>query len=200
MSYLTTRPEFESHNHPISLIGDNDMDAAEAEASLDSFSPLRPQTTLRREIIIQPPRGWSALHLGDIWEYRDLLYFLVLRDLKTRYRQTALGPLWIIIAPLFSMVLYTLIFGVIAKPAERRCAYQAFTYCTLLPWDSFSDAVGSGSTSLLSNRDLISKVYFPRLLPPFSKIISSLVDFFISFLILIGMLIYYHLVPNWGIS
>jgi len=167
------------------------------EAQLESLSTHTASSS--HTIIIEPARGWSALNLRELWEYRDLLYFMVWRDLKTRYRQTALGPLWILIQPLFSMVLYTIIFGVIAKLPSGGVPYQVFTYCALLPWDVFNDAVNSGSTPLLSNRDLISKVYFPRLVLPLTRIISSLVDFSISFIILIGMLVFYRLSPNWGI-
>ncbi len=162
-------------------------------------SPRDQAFTTNHETIIEPARGWSALKLREVWDYRDLLYFMVMRDLKTRYSQTALGPLWIIINPLFSMVLYTVIFGVIAKLPSGNVPYQVFTYCALLPWDMFSDDVGSGSTSLLSNRELISKIYFPRLVLPFSRVISSLVDFWISFVILIGMLIFYRITPTWGV-
>lgn len=152
-----------------------------------------------RETVIEPAHGWSSLKLYEIWEYKDLLYFMVWRDLRARYRQTALGPLWIVINPLVSMVIYTVVFGVIAGLPSGNSPYQVFTYTALLPWDTFSDAVGSGSSSLLGNRDLISKVYFPRLLLPFSRIFSSLVDFLISFVILIGMLIFYRITPNMGV-
>lgn len=150
-------------------------------------------------ITIQPARGWSALHLGEIWEYRDLLYFMIVRDLKTRYRQTALGPLWIIINPLFSMVIYTIVFGVIAKLPSGNSPYPVFTYTALLPWDFFSDAVSSGTNALLANRQLLSKVYFPRLLLPLSQVASSLVDFLITFVILLGMMVYYQISPTIGL-
>lgn len=150
-------------------------------------------------VVIEPARGWSALRLSELWEYRDLLYFMTTRDLKARYRQTALGPLWIIIQPLFSMVIYTVIFGMIAKLPSGGVPYQVFTYCAILPWDLFGDTVNSGTTSLLASRDLISKIYFPRLLIPLSRVLSSLVDFGISFVILLGMLVFYRLTPNWGV-
>lgn len=156
--------------------------------------PVQQQT-----IIIQAARGWSALNLQEIWEYRDLLYFMVVRDLKTRYRQTALGPLWIIINPIFSMVVYTVIFGVIANLPSGNTPYAAFTYTALLPWDFFSDAVSSGTSSLLSNKNLIGKVYFPRLLIPLSRIASSLIDFAIAFVILIGLIIFFRITPTVGV-
>lgn len=149
--------------------------------------------------VIEHARGWSALHLGEILEYRDLLYFMVVRDIKTRYRQTALGPLWIIINPLFSMVVYTIVFGIIAKLPSGNTPYPVFTYTALLPWDFFADAVGAGTSSLLTNRQLLGKVYFPRLLLPLSQIAGSLIDFMITLVILFGMMIYYRISPTIGV-
>lgn len=151
------------------------------------------------ETVLQPTRGWSALRLRELWEYRDLLAYLTWRDLQTRYRQMALGPLWIIIQPLLSMVLYTAIFGQIAKLPSDGKPYAVFTFVALLPWNVFTDAVNAGSGSLVGNRHLISKVYFPRLLPAISRFLSSLVDFSISFGILLLMLLAYGIRPNWGV-
>src|SRR5262245_54286024 len=120
------------------------MDSINLESNLNRV-PKRgaPPPTSAHEVVIEPARGWSSLRLGEIWEYRDLLYFMIWRDLRTRYRQTALGPLWIIINPLFSMVIYTVIFGIIANLGNNSTVpYQVLTYCALLPWDTFSDAVG----------------------------------------------------------
>ncbi len=153
----------------------------------------------QQEIIIQPTSGWASLRLGEIWAYRDLLFFMVWRDLKGRYRQTALGPIWFILQPLMSMVLYSVIFGWIAKLPSDNQPYAVFTYVALLPWDFFSDAVSSGTNSLLGSMSLISKVYFPRLIVPLSQLISSLVDFAISLVVLIGMMIFYHIQPTWGV-
>src|SRR5438067_244672 len=152
------------------------------------------------QVTIQPTRGWSALKLRELWEYRDLLLFMVWRDLKSRYQQMALGPLWIVIEPLMSMVLYTFIFGVIAKLPSENKPYAVFTYTALLPWGFFTDAVAAGSNGLADSKALISKVYFPRLILPLSRILSSLVDLSISFLILIGMLFYYGIHPTWGVA
>jgi len=150
-------------------------------------------------IVLRPSQGWPALGLRDLWIYRDLLYFMVWRDLKSRYRQTALGPVWIVLQPLMSMVLYTVVFGAIAKLPSEGKPYAVFTYVALLPWTFFASAVSSGTDSLLGSIGLISKVYFPRLIPPLATIISSLVDLAISFVILIGLLIYYGIQPGWGI-
>lgn len=150
-------------------------------------------------IVIEPARGLVPLRLGELWEYRDLLYLMVWRDLKARYRQMALGPLWIIVQPIMSMVIYSIIFGAVAKLPSDGVPYPVFSYVGLLPWSFFAGAVGSSSGSLLGNKELISKVYFPRLLIPLSQILSSLVDLAISLVILLGMLVYYGIRPNWGV-
>lgn len=164
-----------------------------------SFPPAAKSDSAEHITVIQPVKGWSALRLHELWEYRDLLYFMVWRDLKARYRQTALGPLWIILQPLLSMGLYTVVFGMIAKLASDGLPYTVFSYVGLLPWTFFSDAVGSGVTGLEGGKALIAKVYFPRLLLPFSKVIGSLVDLGVSFIILILMLVYYGTRPTWGV-
>ena len=149
--------------------------------------------------VIEAARGWSALRLHELWEYRDLLYFMTMRDLQSRYRQMALGPLWIVIQPLLTMVLYTVIFGNLARLPSDGQPYAVFTFTALLPWGVFTDAVSAASGCLLSNRQLLNKVYFPRLIIPLSKIASSLVDFAIAFVILLIMLAAYGLRPTWGI-
>jgi lipopolysaccharide transport system permease protein len=161
-------------------------------------SPIN-QKKADHSIIIQPSTGWSALHLSELWEYRDLLYFMVWRDLKARYRQTALGPTWIILEPLVSMALYTLVFGVIAKLPSDGVPYTIFAYVGLLPWSFFSDSVAAGVGGLEQNKSLIAKVYFPRLIPPLAKIMGNAVDLLVSFGILILMLIYYGIQPSWGV-
>lgn len=151
------------------------------------------------QIVVQPTRGWSALKLRELWEFRDLLYFMVWRDIKGRYQQMALGPLWIVLQPLMSMFLYTIIFGVIAKLPSDNQPYAVFTYVALLPWGFFTDAVGAGCNSLLDSKALISKIYFPRLILPLARVLSSLVDLAISFVILLGMLVFYGIHPTWGV-
>jgi lipopolysaccharide transport system permease protein len=151
------------------------------------------------EVIIQPARGWSSLRLHELWEYRDLLYFMTMRQLQARYRQMALGPLWIIIQPLMSMLLYSLIFGRIAKLPSDGQPYMVFTLVALLPWGIFSDAVSSAANSLVNNKQLISKVYFPRLITILSDVLTSFVDFVIEFAILLVLMAAYGLTPTWGI-
>lgn len=150
-------------------------------------------------VIIQPTKGWSSLQLRELWEYRDLLYFMTWRNLQARYRQTALGPLWIVLQPLVSMALYTIVFGVLAKLPSDGIPYPVFSYVGLLPWTFFSDCVSSGIGGLETNKTLISKVYFPRFVPPLSTILSHLVDLGVSFCILLLLLLYYGIRPNWGI-
>jgi lipopolysaccharide transport system permease protein len=152
-----------------------------------------------RQTIIAPSKGWIALDLAELWEFRDLLYYLVWRDLKGRYRQTALGPLWIVLSPLMSMVLYTIIFGAIAHLPSDNQPYAVFTYVALLPWSFFTTAFSSGSNSIASGIGLSSKVYFPRLIVPISQIVSSLVDLGISFVILVGMMFFYRIPATWGV-
>jgi lipopolysaccharide transport system permease protein len=147
-------------------------------------------------LVIQPTRGWSSLALHELWEYRELLWFLTWRDIKGRYRQMALGPLWIIIKPLVNMVIFSVIFGTLAKLPSEGVPYPIFTYTALLPWGYFSSAAGASVDSLVSRMGMISKVYFPRLIVPISAVLSGLVDLAISFLILLGMMPYYGFAPS----
>lgn len=146
--------------------------------------------------IIQPMRGWSSLALHELWQYRELLWILSWREIQVRYRQMALGPLWILIGPLVKMVIFSLIFGRLAKLPSDGLPYPIFTYTALLPWDYFSGAASASVRSLLSYVNLISKVYFPRLIVPISAVLSGLVDLLISFLVLLGMMIYYGFMPS----
>ena len=138
---------------------------------------------------IQPVSGLVPLNLHELWEYRELIVFFFLRDVKGRYRQMALGPLWVVLAPLVNMVLFTVIFGRIAKLPSDGIPYPLFTYSALLPWAFFAGSLTTAAGSLLNYRQLISKVYFPRLTIPLVGMLSALFDFFISFLILIGMVL-----------
>lgn len=147
-------------------------------------------------IIIRPSRGWASLRLADLWEYRELLYFLVWRDIKVRYKQTVLGGAWAIIQPFFTMVVFSVFFGRLAKIPSDGLPYPVFAYCALLPWQFFAHALTQSSNSLVANERLITKVYFPRLVIPISAVLGGLLDFAISFVVLIGMMIYYHVKPT----
>ena len=148
---------------------------------------------------IEPTKGWGRLGLREIWEYRDLLYFLLWRDVKGRYKQMALGPLWIVIHPLLNMVFFSLVFGVVAKLPSNGVPYPIFTYTAILPWSFFASAVMGATQSLLSQRHLITKVYFPRLIVPIVSVLAGLIDFLISFVILLIMMACYGYVPGWQI-
>jgi lipopolysaccharide transport system permease protein len=129
----------------------------------------------------------------EIWDYRELLYILIWRTLKIRYKQTVIGILWVIIQPIASMVLFSSVFGSIAKLPSNQIPYPIFTYCALLPWQLFSAGLNQSSTSLVQNKNLITKIYFPRLLIPLSSILSGLVDFFISLLVFFVLMVYYRI-------
>ncbi len=150
-------------------------------------------------VIIQPTRGWASLGLRDVWEYRELLYFLLWREVKGRYRQMAFGPLWIIIAPLIQMVIFTFVFGTLAKLPSDGVPYPIFTYVALLPWQFFANAARNSAGSLLSQQNVIAKVYFPRLVIPISTVLSAIVDFLASFVVLVGMMVVYRVVPTWAV-
>jgi lipopolysaccharide transport system permease protein len=137
--------------------------------------------------------------LGELWDYRELLYFLTWRDLKVRYKQTALGAAWAVIQPLFMMLVFSLFFGRLAGVPSDGIPYPLFTFCALLPWQLFAHSLTESSNSLVRNQNLITKVYFPRLVVPLSAVLAGVVDFAIAFVILLGMLLFYGIVPGWQI-
>ncbi len=151
-------------------------------------------------ILIIPSRGWAALGLRELWEYRELLFFLVWRDLKVRYRQTALGVLWVIWQPVLSMVVFSLLFGGLLKVPSGGVPYPIFAYTALLPWNYFAASFNRSSTSLVGSAHLITKVYFPRLVIPISGVLSGLVDFAVAFIVLIAMMIVYGIRPTPAIA
>jgi lipopolysaccharide transport system permease protein len=145
---------------------------------------------------IQPQKGLTALNLRDLWVFRELIYFLTWRDIKVRYKQTLLGAGWAILQPLLQMLVFNVLFGNLAGLSTGDIPRPIFTYAALLPWNLFSTAISDASRSLVSNRNMITKVYFPRLIVPLSSILSGVVDFAIAFLILIGMMVYYGIAPT----
>ncbi|MFC1942666.1 ABC transporter permease [Chloroflexota bacterium] len=147
-------------------------------------------------LIIKPKKGWQLVDFKELKEYRDLFYFLVVRDIKVRYKQTVLGGLWAIIQPFFMMVVFTLFFGNLAKVPSDNIPYPVFNYSALVAWTYFANAVTASGNSLIQESSLISKVYFPRLIAPLSPILAFLLDFIISFVILIGMMLYYQIYPT----
>jgi lipopolysaccharide transport system permease protein len=148
---------------------------------------------------IGPPTGWAPLAVRELWEYRELLYFLTWRDIKVRYKQTALGAAWAVIQPLFMMLVFSLFFGKLGGMKSDGFPYPVFTFCALLPWQLFAQALAGSSSSLVANEGLITKVYFPRLIVPISAVMSGLVDFIISLAVLLLMMAYYRIVPGWAV-
>ena len=156
-----------------------------------------PDESLNASVIrIRPVSGGVRLNLGDLWEYRELLYFLVWRDLKVRYKQTVLGAAWAIIQPLLLMLVFTVFFGRLIGVPSEGLPYSIFAYTALLPWQLFARALSDASVSLVANERVITKVYFPRLLVPAAAVISSLVDFAIAFVLLLGMMLFYGIYPG----
>ena len=146
--------------------------------------------------VIRPAKGWVSLNLRDLWEYRGLLYFLAWRDIKVRYKQTALGAAWAILQPLLTMVVFSIFFGRLAKVPSDGLPYPIFTYTALLPWQLFAYAMNEAGNSLVGSQNLITKVYFPRLVIPISAVTAGLVDFAIAFVVLLGMMAYYGIFPT----
>jgi lipopolysaccharide transport system permease protein len=147
-------------------------------------------------IHIAPSRGWLPVNCHELWEYRELLYFLIWRDVKVRYKQTLLGVAWAILQPLFTMVLFSLFFGRLAKVPSDGAPYPIFSYTALVIWTFFANGLTQSSNSLITNANLIKKVYFPRLAVPVAAVLAGLVDFVPAFFILLGMMAYYGLYPT----
>ncbi len=150
------------------------------------------------ELVITAGRA-QRQYWRDLWRYRELFYFLAWRDILVRYKQTAIGIVWALIRPFLTMVVFTVVFGNIAQLPSDGVPYPILVFAGMLPWQFFANALSECSNSLISNANLISKVYFPRLVIPTSAVIVSLVDFFISGFILLGLMVFYHFVPSWRI-
>ncbi len=168
------------------------MNAKETAAGL----PLPPDPMV---VLIQPRRGWLSFDLKAVYRYRELLYFLVWRDVLVRYKQAAIGVAWVVLQPLLTMVVFTVIFGQFAKLPSDGLPYPIFSFTALLPWNYFAQAITRSGISLVSNSNLISKIYFPRLIVPISGALGPLVDFAVSFVILLGMMVWYGIAPTWGV-
>jgi lipopolysaccharide transport system permease protein len=157
-----------------------------------SAAPSAALSTFR----IAPSRGWVSLKLGEIWEYRELLYFLVWRDIKVRYKQTALGATWAVIQPFFTMVVFSVFFGHLGKIPSDGLPYPIFAFAALVPWTYFANGLNQSSNSLVGSSGLITKVYFPRLIIPLGSVFSGIIDFAIAFVMLLGMMLFYGLMPT----
>jgi lipopolysaccharide transport system permease protein len=150
-------------------------------------------------IIVKPSKGWISLKLKELWEYRELLYFMAWRDIKVRYKQTVLGAAWAIIQPFFTMVVFSIFFGKLARMPSDGIPYPIFAYAALVPWTFFANGLNQSSNSLVGSANLIKKVYFPRLVVPISSVISGLVDFVLAFIVLLGMMLFYDIYPTMNI-
>jgi lipopolysaccharide transport system permease protein len=147
-------------------------------------------------MIIQPSRGWISLDLKELWDYRELLFFMTWRDIKVRYQQTALGAAWAIIQPLLNMIVFTVFFGRLAKVPSDGIPYPLFAYTALVPWQFFAFGLTESANSVVANERLVTKVYFPRLIIPLARIFAGLVDFALAFIVLIGMMVWYGVRPS----
>jgi lipopolysaccharide transport system permease protein len=146
--------------------------------------------------LIQPSQGWRSLQFRELWEYRELLYFLTWRDIKVRYKQTVLGAAWAIIQPFFTMVVFSLFFGKLAQIPSDGLPYPIFSYAALVPWTFFANGLTQTSNSLVGSANLLKKVYFPRLIIPVSAVLAGVADFVLAFVVLLGMMLFYGIVPT----
>ncbi len=151
-------------------------------------------------LIIRPSRGWLRINFRELWQYRELLYFLVWRDIKVRYKQTALGAAWAILQPVLTMLVFSVFFGKLAKVPSDGVPYPVFAYTALLPWQLFAYALTESANSLVGSQNLIKKVYFPRLVVPISSVLAGLVDFAISFAVLLVLMLHYGITPTRAVA
>jgi lipopolysaccharide transport system permease protein len=145
---------------------------------------------------IAAQRGWLALDIKELWAYRELLYFFVWRDIKVRYKQTAIGAAWAVLQPVLAMLVFSLFFGVLAKIPSQGLPYPVFYYCALLPWLYFSTSMQAATNIVVDQQRVITKVYFPRVVLPIASVLSGLLDFAISFVVFLIMMLYYHMIPS----
>jgi lipopolysaccharide transport system permease protein len=144
----------------------------------------------------EPSRGWAGPKLRELWEYRELLFFFVWRDIKVRYRQTVLGALWAILQPIFTMVIFSLFFGRLASIPSDGLPYPIFSFAALVPWTFFANALTQASNSLVASGDMLKKIYFPRLALPIATVLAGVIDFALAFIVLLGIMLFYGFVPT----
>lgn len=150
-------------------------------------------------IYIKPSTGLAALNLRDLWTYRELVYFMIWRDIKVKYKQTLLGMAWAVIQPVMNMLVFTFVFDRVAKLATDGIPYEIFSFTALLPWGLFVTALNQGARSLVAHNNMVTKIYFPRLILPMSSVFAGLVDFLIAFVILVGLMFYFKVTPAWNL-
>jgi len=159
--------------------------------------PTKVADDVQKPLIRRQARsGWIAIDLGELWQYRELLVFYAFRDIKVRYKQTLIGASWAILQPVMTMVVFSIFFGKLAGVPSDGLPYPVFSFCGLLPWQLFAFALTQSSNSLVQNAHVLTKVYFPRLIIPFSSVIVGLVDFVIAFVVLLGIMLYYDIIPG----
>jgi lipopolysaccharide transport system permease protein len=175
------------------------MNGASVENSVVTSSVGVPQRQPSPSIVIEPRRGLLNIDVGTLWQYRELLYFLVWRDVKVRYKQTIIGMAWVVLQPVLTMIVFTLVFGRFAKIPSDGIPYPVFIFAALLPWNLFASSIGRGGDSVVQHANLISKVYFPRLVLPIAGVISPVIDFCVAFVVLIAMMAGYGIAPGAGV-
>lgn len=166
------------------------------ETAMTEDALILPLPARAPTVVIQPSRRWAPLDLAALWEYRELLYFLVWRDVKVRYKQTLLGAGWIILQPVVSMIVFSLLFGALLNVPSNGVPYPLFAFAALLPWNYFAGSLARTSGSVVNSANLISKVYFPRLVVPLGGVVAGLVDFCVAFVVLIGLMLFYRMAPT----
>jgi lipopolysaccharide transport system permease protein len=157
---------------------------------------LNDQEPELKELVIRPTKGWVSLNLGDLWRYRELIVFLTWRDISVRYKQTVLGVAWAVLQPFLTMIVFSVVFGLLGNLPSDGLPYPIFTYTALLPWQLFAYSLTESGNSLVANQNLITKVYFPRVVIPISATLGGLLDFVIAFVLLLGMLLFYGIRPT----
>ena len=160
---------------------------------------IKEQSSLVPVTYLRPSKGWLSIDIPEWWRYRELVLFLTWRDIKVRYKQAVLGIAWAVLQPLLTVLIFTVVFGVLLSTPSSDLPYPLFAFSALLPWQLFASALQRSSVSLVGNANLITKIYFPRLAIPLSSVFAALVDFGVSFLVLIGMMIFYQYWPGWNI-
>lgn len=187
-------------NNVSTLKSTEDANSIQAEPT-DRVSATHPTLDLPPHplVTIQPSGTWGSFNFHDLWHYRELLYFLIWRDVKVRYKQTALGVAWAVIQPLFTMLIFSLFFGRLAGIPSDNIPYPIFAYAGLLPWTFFANAISNSGNSLVGNANLITKVYFPRMIIPAAAVGAGMVDLGISFVVLVPLMIYYDLAVTWSL-
>jgi lipopolysaccharide transport system permease protein len=168
----------------------------EGQTPMAAAAPLRVERGPELYVRIEPSQGWISLKLRELWQYRELLYFFIWRDVKVRYKQTVLGAAWAIIQPFFTMVVFSLFFGRLAKMPSDDIPYPIFSYAALVPWTFFANGLSQAASGLVNHANLLKKIYFPRLAIPIARVLAGIVDFALAFIVLLGMMLVYGILPT----